>query len=518
MFKVSKTNGKKKKAIHQKPTSKSTTTKNTSKNKNVKAPLGPYGFTSEGRKKRILLNAFDMNGIGHTSVGQWQNPIDKSKTKNTLEYWIELAKLLEKGKFNALFLADNFGSHEIYQDSHAPAIKAGAQWPLYDPFVIVTAMAAVTKSLGFGITACTTFEPPFLLAKRFSSLDHLTKGRIAWNIVTSWADSAARAMGLEALPEHDERYLIAEEYLQLIYKLWEGSWADDALVLDPISSTFANPDKVKRIEHRGKYFKCVSAHQVDPSPQRTPLLFQAGMSPAGASFGSKHAECIFIGGPNPSFVGEKIKQTRALAASQGRNPYDLNFFISFTPVLAATDAEAQAKLEEYKKYSILDGSLAKFCGISGIDLAKWGLDEEFPTDPKHPSLAHLNSKQREVLTNRPDGYMNWSPRILGEWSAIGGSSPFQVGSGETVADELERWIRVADVDGFNVGHVVVPQAWKDVIEFLIPVLEKRGWLGEANEYSVPGGTLRENLYRTPGDSRLRPSHPGSAFKFDKLHR
>ncbi|KAF4627801.1 hypothetical protein G7Y89_g10349 [Cudoniella acicularis] len=483
-----------------------------------KTPLGPHGFTSDGSKKRILLNAFDMNGIGHTSVGQWQNPTDKSKTKNTLDYWINLAKLLEKGKFNTLFLADNFGSHDVYQESHAPAIKAGAQWPLYEREKIVSAMAAVTKSLGFGITSCTTFEPPFLLAKRFSTLDHLTRGRIAWNIVTSWSDSAARAMGLEALPEHDERYVIAEEYLQLIYKLWEGSWADDALVLDTNTSTFANPDKVRKIEHRGKYFKCVSAHQVDPSPQRTPLLFQAGMSPAGAAFGSKHAECIFIGGPNPAFVGEKIKKTRALAQSQGRNPSDLKFFISFTPVLGSTDEEAQAKLQEYLKYSILDGSLAKFCGISGIDLAKFGLDEEFPTDPEHPTLSHLSVKQREVLTNRPDGYESWTPRILGEWSAIGGSSPFQVGSGEMVADELERWIRIADVDGFNIGHVVVPQAWVDVIDFLIPVLEKRGWLGNSNEYSVPGGTLRENLYGTPGDSRLRASHPGSAFKFDVLQK
>lgn len=182
-------------------------------------------------------------------------------------------------------------------------------------------------------------------------------------------------------------------------------------------------------------------------------------------------------------------------------------------MLAATDEEAQAKVDEYMKYSILEGSLAKFCGISGIDLAKWGLDDEFPTDPEHPSLSHLNAKQKETLINRPDGYENWTPRILGEYSAIGGSSALQVGSGETVADEMERWIRIADVDGFNIGHVVVPQAWVDVVEFLVPVLEKRGWLGNVNEYSVPGGTLRENLYATPGDSRLRSSHPGSTFKF-----
>lgn len=166
----------------------------------------------------------------------------------------------------------------------------------------------------------------------------------------------------------------------------------------------------------------------------------------------------------------------------------------------------------------MDCTSAKFSGISSIDLAKWGLNAEFPRDPNHPSLSHLNAKYREVHTNKPDGYSNWTPRILGDWSAIGGSSPIQVRSGETVANELERWTRIADVDGFNIGHVVVPQAWIDVIEFLIPVLEKRGWLGDANEFSVPRGTLRENLYGTLGNSRFRALYLGSAFKFEVLRR
>ncbi|KAE9579194.1 Dimethyl-sulfide monooxygenase [Colletotrichum fructicola] len=471
-----------------------------------------YGYYINGKQKRILLNAFDMNGVGHISIGQWQNPEDKSSHKNRLPYWIELAQLLEKGKFNALFLADNFGSHDVYQKSHAPAIRSGTQWPLYDPFVVISAMAAVTKSLAFGVTACTTFEPPFILAKRFSTLDHVTEGRIAWNIVTSWSDNAARAMGLEKLPEHDLRYEMADEYLSLVYKLWEGSWADDAVVKDSKTSTFTDPSKVKKIVHQGRFFKSESAHQVDPSPQRTPLLFQAGMSPAGSAFAAKHAECIFIGGPNPAFLAGKIKKTRDLAAAQGRDPYDIKFFIQFTPILGATDEEAQEKYERYKKYAIGDGGLALLGGISGIDVSEFPLDEEFPTEPNHPLMAKLTPQQRERLLSRPQGYERWTPRILAEFQSIGGSGNFKVGSGKTVADELEKWITVADVDGFNIGHVVVPGAWADVIEYLIPELEARGWLGNG-DYAVPGGTARENLYATPGDPKLRASHPGYKYKF-----
>jgi len=252
---------------------------------------------------------------------------------------------------------------------------------------------------------------------------------------------------------------------------------------------------------------------VDPSPQRTPVIFQAGMSPAGSKFASKHAECIFMGGRSPSFVEEKIRKTRALATSQGRDPSGLKFFVQFTPILGATEEEAQAKFEDYKKYAIPEGGLSLFGSTTGIDISKFEIDEEFPTDPNHPVLVNLNSSQRERLLNRPDGYTSWTPRILSEFLSIGGSGIFTVGTAKTVADEMERWILEGDIDGFNIGHVVVPQAWEDVIEFLLPELNDRGWLG-SGEYPVPGGTARENLYNTPGDSRLHATHPGSKYKFD----
>ncbi|KAH8593808.1 luciferase-like domain-containing protein [Bisporella sp. PMI_857] len=478
-----------------------------------KVPERKNGYTPEGRKKRILLNAFDMNGIGHVSPGQWQNPEDRTTTKNRLGYWIELAKLLERGKFNALFLADNFGTHDIYKGSHEPAIRSATQWPLYDPFVVVPAMAAVTESLAFGITSCTTFEPPFLLAKRFSTLDHITNGRVAWNVVTSWSDTSARALGLESHPEHDTRYAIAEEYLSLTYKLWEGSWADDAVIKDSSISTYADPAKIRKVEHRGKYFRCVSAHQVDPSPQRTPVIFQAGMT--GSAFAAKHAECVFLGGRSATFVGEKVRKTRQLAAASGRDPMKIKFFTQFTAVLGETDDEAQEKYNRHRQYALPEGGLALFGSTASVDLSKFPIDEEFPTDPNHPLLKDRTTPQIERLLNKPSGYDSWTPRLLAEYHAVGGSGNVSVGSAKTVADAMENFILESDIDGFNIGHVVVPQAWEDVVKYLIPELENRGWLGEnGQQYPVPGGTARENLYGIKGESRLDPSHPGSQYKFN----
>lgn len=280
---------------------------------------------------------------------------------------------------------------------------------------------------------------------------------------------------------------------------------------DTINHTFTIPEKVRKITHKGEFFKCTSAHLIDPSPQRTPVLFQAGMSPAGTSFGAKHAECIFMGGRTPAFVAKRIAETRQLVASHGCDPRDVKFFIQFTPVIGRTDAEAQQKLEDHRKYAVPEGGLALFCGISKVDVSRFPLDDEFPTDPKHPLYEGLSPRHIETLTTKPDGYDRWTPRELGNFQAIGGSGTYIAGSPQTIADEIERWIYEADIDGLNIGHVVVPGAWEDVVDLLVPELDRRGWF---KDYPSPGGTARENLYGTPGNGRLRETHPGKKFVFD----
>ena len=186
--------------------------------------------------KEIRLNAFDMNCIGHIQHGMWTHPRDRSTAYNTIEYWQDLARLAERGKFDGIFLADIVGVYDVYRGDPAPSIIDAVQIPVNDPMMVVPIMAAVTEHIGFGVTANLTYEPPYLFARRMSTLDHLTRGRIGWNIVTGYLDSAARGMGLAAQPDHDGRYDVADEYMSVVYKLWEASWEDCAVLRDKACS------------------------------------------------------------------------------------------------------------------------------------------------------------------------------------------------------------------------------------------------------------------------------------------
>ncbi|CAG9984426.1 unnamed protein product [Clonostachys byssicola] len=467
--------------------------------------------SGKSSKKRIYLNAFDACTVGHTCPGQWRNPADHSSDKRNLDYWLETAKILEKGKFLSYFLADTVGGFDVYNGSRDLAIKIASEFPVTDPFVPISAMAAVTKSLGFGVTASTSYERPFLLARRFSTLDHFTKGRIGWNIVTSWNKSSALAMGLTDITPHDERYAAADELMDVLYQLWESSIADDAVVKDKASETYIDPSKVRTIKHQGKYHQLESPFIVDPSPQRTPFLFQAGTSPAGSAFAAKHAEAIFVAGHVPGTLAPKIAKIRQLAAERGRDPSSLKFFQCLTLILGKTDEEAQAKLAEIKKYQSIEGGLVIFSAFTGIDLSKYELDEELkPEDSKSSAIIQSAFSN---LFNEEQGTGKWTPRRAAEELSIGGNGAVLVGSPQTVADGLERWVTEADVDGFNLSPVVQPQSWNDIVELLVPELQSRGiyW----DDYDAPGGTLRENA-QGKGNSRLRTDHFGHSYTYDKV--
>ncbi|KAI2471843.1 nitrilotriacetate monooxygenase component A [Annulohypoxylon bovei var. microspora] len=468
-------------------------------------------MASSDEKKQIFLNAFDMSTIGHLSPGQWKNPVDKSATKRNLEYWIELAKLLDRGGFNALFLADTYGGYDTYEGSLDNCIRRAAQWPVTDPTIPIAAMAAVTKNLSFAITASTSFEPPFLLAKRFSTLDHFTGGRFGWNIVTSWKKAAFKAIGLENPIEHDERYLQADEYLRVLYKLWEGSWADDAISPDPENDSYADPDKIRNINHKGKYFSLDTRHIVDPSPQRTPFLFQAGTSSAGSEFAATHAEAIFVSSHSPSVLRPKVAKIRALAAARGRDPRSLKFFATYTPVVRRTDAEAREKYAELQRYTSVVGGLVLVSGWTGIDLSKIPLDQEVSAADSLEA-----NKVRSILdafTTTSEDIPRWTPRVIAEKASIGGLGHVAVGSPQTVADDMERWVREGDLDGFNIGYVTTPGTFEEVVELLIPELRRRGLYPDP---PLEGEklTARERIYGK-GQHGLRDDHVGSTYKYDR---
>ena len=278
------------------------------------------GVGSREMPKEIRINAFSMNCLGHLSPGLWTHPNDNSVRYNTLGYWTDLAKLLEAGLIDSLFLADVLGLYDVFRGGPETAIQYGTQTPNNDPLLVIPAMAAVTQNLGFAATAALSFEPPYTFARRMSTLDHLTGGRIGWNIVTGYLDSAARGAGREKQTSHDARYEIAHDYMDVVYKLWEGSWDDDAVVRNRATGAYADPRKVRRVRHRGPHYQIDAVHLSEPSPQRTPLLFQAGTSLKGREFAARHAECVFLNGRSKPIVAARVADIRNRAVRTGAIP------------------------------------------------------------------------------------------------------------------------------------------------------------------------------------------------------
>src|SRR5499433_3835114 len=210
--------------------------------------------------KEIRLNAFAMNCVAHQSPGLWTHPRDRTAEYNRLPYWIDLARTLERGRFDGLFLADVLGVYDVYGNSPDAALRHATQTPANEPLMLIPAMAAVTKHLGFGVTSNLSYEPPYPFARRMSTLDHLTRGRAGWNIVTGYLDSAAAGMGLKIQPRHEDRYAIAEEYMEVVYRLWEESWEHGAAVRDRERGVFADPARIRRIRYDGKFYRVDAIH------------------------------------------------------------------------------------------------------------------------------------------------------------------------------------------------------------------------------------------------------------------
>jgi FMN-dependent oxidoreductase (nitrilotriacetate monooxygenase family) len=451
--------------------------------------------------KQIRLNAFDMNCVAHQSPGLWTHPRDRALDYSKLDYWIELARLLEHGKFDALFLADVLGIYDVYRGSPDAAIAEAVQVPVNDPLLLVPAMAHVTRDLGFGVTCAVSYEHPYMLARRFSTLDHLTGGRIGWNVVTGYLNSAAKGVGLVRQPEHDTRYDIAEEYMQIVYKLWEGSWEDGAVLRDRAGRRFARPQQVHRIHHDGPYFRLEAVHLCEPSPQRTPLIYQAGASARGREFAATHAECVFVNGPSQRVVAPIVADLRRRAAAAGRNPAEILIFTMMTVITAATSAAARAKLEEYRSYASEEGALVLMSGWTGVDFAQLGRDE-----PIRHSRQQAQTSALDAFTIA-DPERVWTVREIARHTAIGGRGPVIVGAPDEVAEALIAWVDETDVDGFNLAYAVTPESFADFIDLVVPELQRRGRYKQ--DYAP--GTLREKLYG-PGRARLGADHPAARFR------
>ncbi len=450
--------------------------------------------------KQIRLNAFAMNTVGHLSPGLWRHPRDQSRRYTDIHYWVELAKTLERGRIDGLFIADVLGVYDVYGGNADAALSNAAQVPVNDPLQLVPAMAAATEHLGFGVTASVSFEHPFPFARRMSTLDHLTGGRAGWNIVTSYLASGARNLGQRDQLSHDQRYALADEYLQVCYKLWENSWEDDAVRADRDSGVYADPAKVHGIGHDGEYFKVPGFHLCEPSPQRTPVLYQAGASSRGRAFAAANAECVFVAAPSKAVLKKQVEEFRAAAVAAGRAADDIIVLEQLTVIVADTDEAALARLREYREYASASGALTLMSGWTGIDFSRYDPDQVLREVPSEAIQSAV-----EAFT-RADPGRTWTTAEIADYCAIGGDGPVLVGSAQTVADQLQEWIEETGVDGFNLANVVAPETFVAVVDLLVPELQARGLF--KREYAE--GTLRNKLFGQ-GD-RLRAPHPVATLR------
>jgi FMN-dependent oxidoreductase (nitrilotriacetate monooxygenase family) len=397
-------------------------------------------------RKRLILNLFEMNCVSHITHGLWRLPGNNRERFNDIEYWIELAQLLESGGFDAVFLADVVGTYA---------------W-----------------------------------ARRLSTLDHLTKGRVGWNIVTSYLPNAARNFGLDGEMEHDTRFELADEYLDVLYKLWEGSWDDDAIVADRANNIYADPARIRPIDHKGTYFTVEGPHLPSPSRQRTPVLFTATASGAGTKFAGKHAEVVFTGGPSTTFLKKTIAGIRAAAVEAGRREDDVRFITTAGVITGRTDAEAQAKLAEFERLTSPDGYLAH---------ASLTFDPtEYPPETRLGEIADSDGGIGRWRSFDPEQTVG---EFLAGFGDLSRHPLFVVGPPDVVADAIEEWLDDVGIDGINLLQYHSYDTARDFIDLVVPVLRERGRL--RTSYDV-NESLRDRIFGA-GD-RLPDRHHGSRYR------
>ncbi len=423
--------------------------------------------------RQIRLHAFEMATVGHIQQGLWRHPRDRSAEYTTLGYWVDLARTLERGLFDALFLADVLGPYDVYGGSAAAALRHAVQIPNLDPMFLVPAMAHATRHLGFAVTANTGAEHPFTFARRMSTLDHLTGGRIGWNVVTGYLDSAARALGRPHQQGHEARYDAADDFMRAVRALWERSWEDGAVRRDRGAGVFTDAARV----HEVCQGDMRAIHLCEPSPQRSPVIYQAGASPRGLRFAAEHAECVFVNATTQAQVARLVADLREAAGARNRT---LRIFAGMTVVVGADEAEARERLAEYERFASAEGALVQSAGSMGVDFAALADD-----DPIEASGTQAITSNLAALTAGP----RLTKRDFMARLALGGRQKPVVGSPAQVADAMQGWMEAADLDGFVLARTVAPECFEDFVDLVVPELQRRG----VYKTQYEPGTLRAKL-------------------------
>ena len=430
--------------------------------------------------RKLRLGAFIM-ATGH-HVAAWRHPGSQIDSGVNIDHYIQVAQTAERGLFDQVFVADSPGlQHKGDDDS----LSRQGRVSYFEPVTLWAALSAVTKHIGFVATASTTYEDSYSLARKFASLDHLSKGRAAWNVVTTNADNVHGNFGIEAHPDPAVRYERAHEFVEVVKGLWD-SFDDDAFLRDTASGVYFDPRKLHTLNHVGKYFKVKGPLNIERSPQGHPVIVQAGSSEDGKELAAATAEAIFTAWTSLDEAQAFYKDVKGRMGKYGRRPDELLVLPGISPVIGRTEAEARAKWAELQSLihpSVGLNTLVQFW--PNDDLRRWDLDAPPPYYPQPPkginSRAHvvIELARREKLTVRQ--LYEYLAGARGHWVVVG--------TPQSIADQMQSWFESGAADGFNVMPPVLPQSLDEFVDLVIPELQSRGLFRTAYE----GTTLRENL-------------------------
>jgi len=431
-------------------------------------------------QRQIKLGAF-VQATGH-HIAAWLHPGAEPDAGLNFQHYLQLARAAEAAKFDLLFVADSPGGYANYEETEVFARNAKAAH--FEPVTLWSALSALTTHIGFVATSSTTYEDPYTTARKFASLDWISGGRAAWNVVTTGADVSAN-FSQSAQPAHADRYARAEEYIDVVKGLWD-SYEDDAFLRDRQSGLFVDPDKVHLVDHRGAHFQIRGPLNVGRPPQGYPVVVQAGASDAGRELAGRTAEVVFTANLTLEDAQAFYADLKARAGRYGRQPHEILIMPGIFPVLGGSEAEAQANYEALQALihpSVAWSILKRHYGE--VDLSGYSLDDKAPPLPRETNGNRSRLKLVSDLVERDRPTLRELYRTV---STARGHRTV-IGTPDQVADAIQDWFENGAADGFNIMPPVLPAGLTDFIDQVVPILRRRGLF--RSEYE--GRTLRDNL-------------------------
>ena len=428
-------------------------------------------------KRQLHLNLF-IHGRGHHEAS-WRHPASSPLALTDIRYYQDLAQRAEAALFDSIFLADQLALGD-------DAAQAARTW--LEPVTVLAAVAAATTRIGMIATCSTTYTEPFNLARQFGSLDHISNGRVGWNIVTSWLATAAANYGGAGQISHTDRYARAEEYMAVVMALWD-SWAEDAVIDDRANGRYARPDRIRPIGHKGEHYQVAGPLNLPRTPQGRPVFVQAGSSDTGRRFAARHAEAVFTAHMEKATAQGFYADLKSLIAAEGRSPEDGLILPGLSPMIAATEAEAQRMTRETNELSDPEVGRKRLSGrFGGHDFSYLPLDRPLvPEDFPEPSSVEAARSRTEVILGLVRRENPTLRQLLGMLAGARGHFTF-AGTPEQVADLIEDWFTDGAADGFNIMPPLLPSMLDVFSTEVVPLLQRRGLFRTAYE----GKTLREH--------------------------